>query len=489
MQQLIVGWDGATFDIIDPMMKQGRLPNLRKLMDQGASAVLESTLPPFSSAAWTSMFTGVNPGRHGVYYFLGRVPGSYARRLVNSGSIRAETYWTKLSAVGLTLCVANVPMTYPPPKLSGCLVGGMLTPSVDSLFTEPPNLHTEMLAAGTPYPLDNTGPGVYHNPDRFALLNRFYRDEDARHKAFCYLADRHRGSFNMFVYAEIDRIQHVAWRFKSNEFRRVQAELCGKASDLIELSYERSDRFLGELLRRFPPDETLVSVVSDHGSCPIRKFYYLNRWLAEKGYLSRRSKRRRGRLLAKPRSRLQPVEVRGEERIAAIDWKQTRAFGALNGGEDGVYINLAGRDPQGCVQPGEEYDSLVRELADELGRVTDSGRPVFTRIRRKEDVYHGEELSGAPDLVLEPAGWAYCQHGEIWGDEILETPPDAAPGMHHRDGIWVLAGPPLERRPTRNRRAIVDVFPTMLQLAGIPVRGQVDGTPWDWAAHPAPPDR
>jgi predicted AlkP superfamily phosphohydrolase/phosphomutase len=90
---LIFGIDGGTFDMIKPMLKEGKLPHLGRLMDEGIHGVLESTIPPLTAPAWATFFTGKNPGKHGIYDFVWQSTDKSDRPLVNAASIRGKTVW------------------------------------------------------------------------------------------------------------------------------------------------------------------------------------------------------------------------------------------------------------------------------------------------------------------------------------------------------------------------------------------------------------
>lgn len=128
---MVIGLDGATFRVIDPLVARGELPGLARLMAGGTRGTLESTLPPLSPTAWASFITGKNPGKHGIFDFLRRRPGSYEFLPVNGASIRARTLWSRLSEGGVRVGVVNVPMTYPPPPVNGFIISGMDSPRLD----------------------------------------------------------------------------------------------------------------------------------------------------------------------------------------------------------------------------------------------------------------------------------------------------------------------------------------------------------------------
>src|SRR5512134_546864 len=121
---LVIGLDGAGLEVIGPWAAAGRLPVLAALMASGSWGRLRSTLPAATFPAWTSLVTGVNPGRHGVLDFVERVPGTFRVRFVNGSQRRTPALWTRLSAAGRRVAVLAVPATYPPEPVNGIMVSG-----------------------------------------------------------------------------------------------------------------------------------------------------------------------------------------------------------------------------------------------------------------------------------------------------------------------------------------------------------------------------
>ncbi len=153
----IVGFDGATFNVIRPMLISGKLPNLQKIIDDGAHGILNSTLPAHSCPAWTSLATGVHPGEHGIYSFFNRQKGKYSYPTVSSNQIQSPTMWQILSEQNYKIGVANVPVTYPPSPVNGVMISGMLSPDLKSAFY-PKSLYSEILDAVPNYEVEVRSP-------------------------------------------------------------------------------------------------------------------------------------------------------------------------------------------------------------------------------------------------------------------------------------------------------------------------------------------
>src|SRR5436305_8359277 len=115
----VFGLDGPTLDLMEPFIKQGHLPNLGRLLENGARSRLESTVPPITPCAWSSFMTGKNPGKHGLFDFVEPLPDGRGFRFTNASTRHAESLWAYLSRQGKRVGVMNVPMTYPPEKIDG----------------------------------------------------------------------------------------------------------------------------------------------------------------------------------------------------------------------------------------------------------------------------------------------------------------------------------------------------------------------------------
>src|SRR5512141_1116729 len=112
MKVLVIGLDGGTFDLIRPFIAQGHLPTLKRLIEQGASSPLRSTVPPVTASAWTSFMTGTNPGAHVVSDFMQRRAGSYDLAPVSSRKRDGKAVWEIAGEAGKQVIVMGVPVTY-----------------------------------------------------------------------------------------------------------------------------------------------------------------------------------------------------------------------------------------------------------------------------------------------------------------------------------------------------------------------------------------
>jgi predicted AlkP superfamily phosphohydrolase/phosphomutase len=509
---LVIGLDGATLDLVAPWAAAGELPVLSRLMNAGAWGPLRSTVPAATFPAWTSLVTGVNPGRHGVLDFVERVPGTLRVRFVNGSERRAPALWTRLSAAGRRVAILTVPATYPPEPVNGVMVSGFDSPvtgAIDGTFVFPASFHAEVQRAIGRVPFADfqevrTG-RRWHERALASLL-----DGVERRVTLAELALRREAwDACMVVFGESDTVAHHFWRYHDACSPR---HALGPHADAILRVYRALDRAIGRLAAAAGGAHVLI--VSDHGSGGAGdRVVHLNRFLASQGLLGfraaggRTARAARGLALWAIPFRLQGSLLRrlpaaagrleGGARFGAIDWSRTTAFSEELDYHPSVWINLAGRDAHGTVSRAD-YDRTRDAVRAALaGWRDEAGRPVVDRVWRREEVYRGPATERAPDLLLElamPDGYSQsCLRSAGAGPALrrLGTAEHGAGkgaglnGSHRRDGLFILAGPGV--RPGASVRAdIVDVLPTLLALAGMAIPSGLDGRPIEAAlAQPA----
>jgi predicted AlkP superfamily phosphohydrolase/phosphomutase len=502
---LVIGLDGATLDLVSPWAAAGRLPTLARLLATGAWGRLRSTIPAATFPAWTSLVTGVNPGRHGIFDFTERVPGTHRVRFVNGSRRRAPALWTRLAAAGARVAVVTVPATYPPESLPGVMVSGFdspVTTAIDGSFVHPRALWADIQRTIGRVPFADfqevvTGPGWHAS-----ALGRLLDGIERRTRLVEMLLARERLDLLMVVFGESDTVAHHFWRFHDAASPRHAPSEFG---DAIGRVYEALDAALGRLVAAAP--QGAVAIVSDHGSGGAGdRVLHLNRRLAACGLLAFRPPgdgrivrlARVAALRAVP-ARLQGPLVRrvpgaagrleGMHRFRGIDWAGTAAYSEELDYHPSVWINLRGREPEGTVAPAD-YEAVRARVAAALAAWQyEDGQPVLERVWRREELYAGPFVSLAPDLLLEPAlvdGYGpSCLRSDGPGVALRRLAPDehgggkgrGMNGAHRRDGVFLFAGDgvrPAGELPTSD---IVDVLPTLLTLAGLPVAEGLDGRP------------
>ena len=515
---LMIGLDGATFDLIYPWVEQGKLPNFKRFMDQGVHGSLTSVIRPASPQAWSSFITGKNPGKHRINYFIERIPNSYDVRFVNAKRRVGESIWGALSRHGKRVGIINVPMTYPPEKVNGFMISGMDSPGADRNSTYPAGLHLEIKEKVGKYILDS-GMGGYVSAGRhISALKRLNEMIHRRLETARYLYHKEKWDFFMVVFVAPDRVQHSFWRYmdpKHPLFTEDGHEAFGKA---IENTYVKMDEILGEF-DKMVDGHTVTLVMSDHGAGPVSdKTIYLNKWLASKGLLRfkdaghantlggksrlgfRRHLRRvlrRGRSFLWKRTRRETKEkllklfpgLRDKMMsmffFSAIDMENTRVYAEEN--RSIIWLNVKGRDPKGIVEPHREYEELRDYVVQELEslRCPYTGQNVVERAYKRDELYSGPYVNEAPDIMVmwndytsRPSDTA--KSGEfirrISKEEQEELETNLHQNAEHRlNGIFMAKGPHVKCGMKLNRAHIMDLAPTILHLFGLPVPEDIDG--------------
>jgi predicted AlkP superfamily phosphohydrolase/phosphomutase len=488
---LVIGLDGATFDLIDPLIAQGKLPTLASLVQSGARGSLRSTIPSHSGPAWTSFATGMGPGRHGIYSFFQRDYSSYTYPPVNSRLVRGETLWQILSQMGRKVGVINVPGTFPPTPVNGFMITGMLSPGLEQAFY-PPALREQVLKRAPDYSVE-----ALTLSDKAEYLEKVKRSIEARKKAALYLLDQYPTDLFVIIFTELDRLQHFFWADMDPNHPAHSPSTSPDLSRAIETGYIALDQAVKELLEAVG-QEALVLVMSDHGFEGVYKLFYVNKWLADHGYLVLRE-RHSGSAVQHTKETLQKLglwrlarrarnlipraaRLRAENLSYAIDidWTRTRAAFGPN---LGININLRGRESKGVVSPGQEYEELCGRLQRELESYVDpeTGERVVDRVLRREEVYAGDAVELAPDLRFVMAKSSTYRGQYAYSPKVNASQPLAYPdkvyGNHAEYGILLVSGPGVRTGVQLNDAQIIDIAPTILYAMGLSIPETVDGRP------------
>ncbi|UCC69259.1 MAG: alkaline phosphatase family protein [Armatimonadota bacterium] len=486
---LVIGLDGATFDLLDVWTERGLMPNLRRLAEDGTRAVLRSVMPPVTVPAWTSCITGVNPGKHGLFDFRKRVPGKLEHQPVSSRDLRVPTLWEMLARAGAQVGLISVPGTYPLSSQTSFAISGMLTPGMEACFTNPPSLYDELRPLLGDYVLDAPSFRLRSRKALLPFLDALENCTRQRARYAEHLLANRPWDAAMVVFMGLDRLQHVLWDVLTGEFSvHPQTPEMLRVRDRAEKYISLLDRAVGQVLSACPQD-TDVLIVSDHGFGPLRRRFRLNQWLMRRGLLAPSLRKgRAGRLLAAAdvfRLRRHLGRLFRHMRPSTgppfwrwIDWSRTRAY-SPSWTEAGVYVNLKGREAEGIVAPGAEYEQVREEVLHQLRQVTDpdTGNPLVTSAGRREDFMDGPHVEGAPDVILILDNIACTVDVRLEGPLLEKASWDSGTGTHRFEGVLIGCGPRVKRGQRLDDVRIIDVTPTVLHLFGFAPPEHMDGRP------------
>lgn len=496
---IIIGLDGATFDVIKPLAKQGKLPNLTRIMQNGVHGNLKSTIHPITPQAWTSFLTGKNAGKHGILDFTARKKDSYDIQFINASMRKAETIFSLLSKANKRVGAIAIPFTFPPEEVNGFMLSGMDAPAEDGRAVYPDWLYAEIKRNFGNYYIHLASP-VGRTIDEDKFWKDITTEDENRTLISKYLMRKYPCDLFMTVYNNTDRVAHQ--HLDETVLNMIQNNPHVSHEDLLVRTYENSDAQVGSLLSGIDGD-TSVIIMSDHGSGPIRRVFFLNRWLEENGFLAYKKEKEdrlvkaiyQARFLAK---RFLPRRAKNliKSRMAAfrdkvdsllsfsdIEWRQTKAYGF--GMYGNIYINLKGREPKGIVEPGREYEDLRNQIIENLSQLRDpdTGDKIIEKVYRREELYEGPYLEDAPDLLIGWKDYAYYtsvtlgkEQGPIFGPHTnIDSSEYKHVGTHRLNGIFMAMGHIIKKGELISGANICDVAPTILYMLGQAIPEDMDG--------------
>jgi len=464
---LVLGFDGADWELIFNWAKEEKLPNFRKLIEQGVFGPLESTIPPVTPPAWTSMVTGKKPGKHGIYSFIKveKTKDGWKKLMYTSKDKKSRELWDYIEKS----IVVNVPFTYPPKKINGILITGMLTPSLDSEFAYPPEFKNEILKKFPNYTFE-LEPAQYSTRTR-EFVEKLYEMTNERIKLFWYLFEK---SWNLmfFVFIGPDRIQHILWG--TNE---------------MEEYWKYLDNFLGDVIEKVESkgDITLF-VVSDHGFRKTNRIIYINNLLIKEGYLKPRKQGNRlensivGKCMFRIIPRVLPIYKRLPNSLKIIIKKTARPWTPPDLFEDfdldnskAFFISYSGLGGLLYINRKFSPEKTKKELKELLENLRDpeTDENVIEKIYEAEKIYPGFAINEPFEVLVILPKEGYTTYQNISPSKII-TNPNIEKANHRLYGIFFGYGPGI-KKGQRIYAKIYDIAPTILHLFGLPIPNDMDG--------------
>jgi predicted AlkP superfamily phosphohydrolase/phosphomutase len=466
---IVVGLDGAGFELLDPWLRSGELPTLAEIVEDGISGPLRSVHPPVTSPNWKAYSTGLNPGKIGVFWWH-NIDVENERVYLPANRFHENTeYWERI-AEREPVGIIGMPTTYPPKQVDDFVISGAPDGQNDG-FVHPPSLETELRD---------------HFNYRVTKRHQFTTDFDAaveevhdlidlRFRVAEYLIEERDPAFLHVTTFFINTLHHHIWD-----------------DEQTLAAWKIIDDHLATL--RSSCDDLVL--MSDHGHTAIDTVFRINEWLREEGYLAFDSEvpdllhsvgitaDRLKRVVsaadrATPMNLLDTVERTfpqrlinllpnedgevGAQKLSTIDWERTQVVANAQGP---VYLTVPRSDPK--------YDQLRTELADRLELLeTPWGRPVVDVVHHGENVYDGPYVEEGPDLVLEGAHGVNVSEKLGSGEPFAEE-DDIWAGVNTMNGLFVADGPSFASG-TVDDISILDLAPTLLHLHGHPVPTSLDG--------------
>ena len=483
-RMLVIGLDGATWDLIKPWADEGKLPTFKKLMENGVWGELESTVPPWTVPAWNCLSAGKRPEKLGLTTFRQRETGSYKFRPCFVTKNPGTCFWDCLNDGEKRTHLLFLPNVHNPYKINGLMITGWLYENRDKL-TFPPDLKAKLEKAVGKFKIDVAELDEKGGARTKIMTDKQYVNEvrDITEKHFDILKHiliNYEWDTVFIVFAGSDRLQHRFWERKN----------------LILDYYKDIDNKINELSELIN-DDTYIMLVSDHGFGRSDYAFNVNDWLIKEGYLSLEtgnsnpSLLRRIYNLASKNKRLHSMMIKAavplprfkgmlEKKLnpknfedLEINWGNTKAFAYGCFGD--VYLNLAGREPCGAVEV-REYDRVRDEIIDKLKALSppETGKKLSVKVFKKEELYSDCTIKDTkPDIfiLVTDAGIQRISPGVGTG-QIFQR---SIRGMHRLNGIFLCHGPDIKKGKITRKARIYDIAPTVLHMFGLPIPKDMDG--------------
>jgi predicted AlkP superfamily phosphohydrolase/phosphomutase len=492
---LFLGVDALDKDLVLHWAAAGTLPTFRRLLSTAAWGVTNSPPGLFVGAIWPSFWTSVSPGRHARYCYQQIRPGSYEKVPVRPADTGAPAFWDALSGAGKRLAIIDVPKTHVANGLNGLHIvdWGTHDPDFDGPTTWPPALAGELVAAYGPDPVGNCN--VYGRQEQYVRL----RDDlvarvATKRRLVADVLEREQWDCVVAVFSESHCVGHQCWHVHDPSHQRHDPDVRRRVGDPIRDVYVALDAAIGQLLDHADP-ATEVFILGSHGMRPhYDATFLLDAMLRRIESPGARLERPRAAPIAARAWRWMPRGVRWllsplrgpvkarlqaqEARLGGDDVASRRYFAVPNNDAcGGVRVNLAGREPNGTVRSGADFDAMCAALERDLNAFVnmDTGKPVIRRVLRTRALYRGPFIDHLPDLMLEwnhdaPIARVFSPRtGEIAGRYTKSRTGDHSP-----EGIFFVAGPGVVPGRLGRDVSIVDFGPTLAQRLGVRLE-DVDG--------------
>jgi predicted AlkP superfamily phosphohydrolase/phosphomutase len=502
----VIGLDAADPDLLEGWIEAGELPFFKQLMAEGTYGRLRCIPPVFSPVEWTSILTGTNPGKHGIFGFEKVLEGTRQIKVLNREDRDGIAFHEILAGAGRRVGVINMVMTYPAAQINGFVIAGMETPDLKSPgVSYPAGLIEELQSIGCDYQISPGVAGLIMDGRIEEAIAALDKAADARYEATAYLMQEFDCDVMVVLFSEIDACSHYFWSYHDKLHPDYREEKARRFGDVLLSTYQKHEQILQNLMN-LAPDATFV-ICSDHGvgfnyearyymkelftrlglycaadasSAPTSLRSLLIR-MVERAYwlifrrFPMRYKRKLARLVPGLRSRVDSI-------VSNVNWDRTRIWS--NDSFFSIVINrtdTAGKPFFASEEAVRDFRDKVIEKLRALEEVG-TGKPLVTAVHTREALYAGDHVHDAPDLVIE---WAdvRLRHG-IRCDEIVIYPDEIEKnqiqrilsGEHRPHAILLMKGDPIRRDHRLAGGSIMDVAPTVLYLSGQPIPRTMDGT-------------
>lgn len=487
---VMVGIDGASWPLLERWAADGHLPALAGLIERGTRGRLRTPDGFNDNAVWASFATSLRPERHGWLHYNRVIPGGYDTERVTREIIDGPPFWQAVSDAGHTVTVIDVPKAPRGHDLHGVELVDWLSHGTDSPvpLSEPPGLVERVVAAH--------GPG---HPRECLAYGRSgdelvdwvaERDDMTRRKGDLLVEQLTARDADLFigVFNASHCVGHQCWHLHDPGHPDHDPALAARTADPLLQCYRAIDGELARLLELIADDATVIAFAGLGMGPHFGGGGALDRVLLRLDPATPSTALTPAGATGQTWRRLVPLPLRrampsawhraAKKREGILRSRRSYFFIDTGARSSGIRINLAGREAEGRVTPGDDYEAVLADLEAALSELVDdeTGVPVVGHVERTAEHHEGPHAGELPDLLVHwaPApGPTRAVRSERVG-VVPADPPDRT-GHHHAHGFFVATGPGLAAGRMAADARVVDLAATVAARLGVDL-GDVDGT-------------
>lgn len=448
---IAIGLDGASWNVLLPMIKRNKLPTFKKLIKNGAWGHLKSCVPFVTSPAWKCLSTGKNPGKLGVYWWVIFDKKQKTFSIPYSTDFKSKDLWDYLSGNKLKCGIINMPLTYPPKPINGFVISGF---PIGKKFTYPYILEEEIKKMGY------KSPNMIPEFSKYKLLKENLEVIKQRFGISLKLFNKYKPNFLFLTLFSTNLIQR---KFQKNK-------------KIIELMWVLVDKEINKFISKVARRDAYLIIFSDHGSVETKAIFFINEWLKRNGYIKTKPSlvslksyipSSLESWIGLVRRFLSPIIIPFRSLLSfrvsskPINWGETTAY---NLGW-GIYIF--------DKTSNEKYETVRDSLMNQLRKIRDpkSKKKIFKWVKKREKVYEGDYVKYAPDIAFIPNegyefNYRFSKRCWDYSSQIE--------GTKCQNGLFIVNGPNVKKGKIKDAK-IYDIAPTILQIFGINKPFDIDG--------------
>lgn len=516
---LVIGWDAADAELVEQWCAEGLLPNIARMKSTGSYARMETTASMVHVSAWPSIFTGTTPDKHGLYHAYVMCPGQQSPVRPRPDRSPFPFLWKLLSDQGKRCVIMDAFLTCPLESFNGSQIvdWGSWSHFWQTTIT-PATLKRELENKFGRYPAeDHSKVGMAPPSDFRGFQERLLAGVAKKTEVVKWLMEKEDWDLFCVVFGEAHPAGHYFWHFHDPSYLTHPTEGAGALRSALRDVYVALDRAIGEIVQRID-HKTTVFLISGDGMGPnysgshilsdllTRMRLFNNNNIGgndepgEKLASANKPSKTKADVLSTirnmipervriavtqtllPRSIQEKLSLRWK--TSGISWSQTRAFLIENANEGYVRINLRGREPEGTVEPGKEYQDLCEKIYRIVTTMINpaNGALAARAVYKTDDIYHGHCRSHMPDIIInwnDDAKITTELLTEKYGLACSKEPGCAlAPyytGNHRPNAFMVSQGPGISQGAVCEGTSILDLAPTILNQFGIDPPDYMDG--------------